>query len=118
MAQFAGNAHLAEPSPLFAHKARRTPLKCKNVYLVLALGEETAVQAVVGSTVWAFRRLRKAKVSGMSAGSDALYSVCPQLSFSFPSMYGIDIFMTSNLAIKRRRTGVGNCEIGEASLHE
>ena len=28
-----------------------TPLKCKNEYLVLALGEETAVQAVVGSII-------------------------------------------------------------------
>ena len=27
-------------------------------------GEKTAVQAVVGSIVWAFRRLKKAKVSG------------------------------------------------------
>ena len=31
---------------------------CKNEYLVLALGEETAVQAVVDSTDWAFRRLK------------------------------------------------------------
>ena len=48
---FAGSAHWAEPSPLFAHRARPTPLSCKNEYLVLALGEETAVQAVVGSNV-------------------------------------------------------------------
>ena len=64
MAQFAGSAHWAEPSPLFAHRARPTPLRCKNVYLVLPLGEETADQAVVGSIVWAFRRVKKAKVSG------------------------------------------------------
>ena len=52
MAKFAGNAHLAEPSPFFAHKARPTPLKCKkNEYLVLALGEETAVETVVGFIV-------------------------------------------------------------------
>ena len=38
-----------EPSPLFAHRVRPTPLKCKNEYPVLPLGEETAVQAVVGS---------------------------------------------------------------------
>ena len=37
MAQFAGNAHWAEPSSLFAHGARQTPLKCKNEYIVLAL---------------------------------------------------------------------------------
>ena len=48
MAQFAGNAQLAEPLPLFAHRAPPTTLKCKNVYLVHALGEETAAQAVVG----------------------------------------------------------------------
>ena len=36
MAQFAWNAHWAEPSPpLFGHRARPTPLKCKNEYLVL-----------------------------------------------------------------------------------
>ena len=48
-----------EPSPLFAHRARPTPFKCKNEYLVLALEEETAVKAVVGSIVWAFGRLEK-----------------------------------------------------------
>ena len=42
---FYWDAHWAEPSPLFAHRARLTPLKCTNEYLVLALGElqETAV---------------------------------------------------------------------------
>ena len=56
---FAGNGHWAEPSPLFALRARPTPLKCKNEYLVLALGEET-VQALVGSIVSTipFRRLK------------------------------------------------------------
>ena len=61
MAQFSGIAHWAEHSPLFAHRARPTPLKCINEYLVIALGEGTAVQAVVGSIVWAFR---EAKESG------------------------------------------------------
>ena len=65
---------------MFAHKARLTPLKCKNEYLVLTLGEETAVQAVVGSIVWAFRRLKKPRCREMSARGYALYSVCPQLS--------------------------------------
>ena len=41
--QFAGNAHWAEPSPLFALRVRATPLKCKNEYLMLALWEKTAV---------------------------------------------------------------------------
>ena len=69
---------------MFAHRARPTPLKCKNEYLVLALVEETAVQAVVGSIVWAFRRLKKPRCREMSAWGYALYSVCPQLTF-FPS---------------------------------
>ena len=33
--------------------------QCKNEYPVLSLGEETAVQAVVDSVAWAFRRLKK-----------------------------------------------------------
>ena len=48
-----------EASPLFTHGARPSPLNCKNEYMVLALGEKTAAQAVVGSIVWAFRRLKK-----------------------------------------------------------
>ena len=43
---------------MFAHKARLTSLKCENEYLVLALGEETAVQTVIGSIDRAFRRLK------------------------------------------------------------
>ena len=62
MAQFAGIAHWAEPSLLFAHGARPTPLNCKIEYMMLAIGEETAVQAVVGSIVWAFRRLKNQEV--------------------------------------------------------
>ena len=83
MAQLAGNAHWAKPSPLFAHRACPTPLKCKNEYLVLPLGEKTAVQAVVDSIVWAFRKLRKPRSREMSARGYALHSVQPQLSF-FP----------------------------------
>ena len=48
---------------------------------MLPPGEETAVQAVVGSIVWAFRRLKKPKCREMSARGYALHSVCPQLSF-------------------------------------
>ena len=65
---------MAEPSPLFAHRARLTPLKCKNEFLMLAMGEETAVQAVVG---WAFRRLKKPRCQEMSTRGYALHSVCP-----------------------------------------
>ena len=32
----------------------RPPLKCKNEYLVLTLGKEIAIQALVGFIVWAF----------------------------------------------------------------
>ena len=60
-----------------------TPLKCKNEYLVLALREETAVQAVGNSIVWAFRRLKKPRYREMSARGYALHNVCPQLSFSY-----------------------------------
>ena len=81
VAQFAENAHWAESSPLFAHRARPTPLKCKNEYPVLPLGEETAVQAVVGSIAWTFRRLKKPRCREMSARGYMLHSVCPQLSF-------------------------------------
>ena len=56
-------------------------LKCKNQYLVLALVEETAVQALFGSIVWAFRRLKKSRSRDMSARNYAFHSVCPQLSF-------------------------------------
>ena len=83
MAQLAGNAHWAEPLPLFAHRARPTPFKFKNEYLVLALEEESAVQVVVGSIVWAFRRLGKPRSREMSARGYALYSLCPQVSFTF-----------------------------------
>ena len=81
VAQFAGNAHWAEPLPLFVHRAHPTPLKCKNEYLVLPPGEETAVQTEVGSIVWAFRRLKKPRCREMSARGYAFYSVWPQLSF-------------------------------------
>ena len=59
MAQFAGSVHWAEPSPLCVNRARPIPLKYKNEYIVLAIVKETAVQTVVGSIVWAFRRLKK-----------------------------------------------------------
>ena len=63
-AQFAGNALLAEPSPLVAHRARPTSFRFKNEYMVLPLGEETAVQAVVGSYRLGVSQAQKAKVSG------------------------------------------------------
>ena len=50
--------------PFWAFLLRPSGLNCKNEYLELALGEETAVQAVVGSIIWEYRRLFNAKVSG------------------------------------------------------
>ena len=50
---------------------------------MLALGDGTAVQAVVGSIVYAFRRLKKRRSREISARGYALHSVCSQLSFIF-----------------------------------
>ena len=69
-------AYWAEPSPLFAHRARSSPLNCKHEYLALVLGEETAHQAVKCS-----RRLKNSRRREMSARGYALHSVCPQHSF-------------------------------------
>ena len=63
VAQFAGSAHWAEPSPL----------KCKNKYSVLALREETTVQALIGSFVSEFRRLKKPRSREMSARGYVLH---------------------------------------------
>ena len=98
MPQLAGNAHWAEPSPLFAHRARPTPLKCENEYPVLPLGEETAVQAVV----WAFRRLKKSRRREMSARGYALHSVFPQLHFSYVLKSILFLGFTTNRRWGRR----------------
>ena len=60
--QFSGNAHRSELSLLFAQRTRPSPLNFENEYLVLALGEETAVHAAVGS------------IAGRLAGSNSLGS--------------------------------------------
>ena len=54
---------------------------------MLPLGEETAVQAVVGSIVWAFRRLKKPRCREMSARGYALHSVCPLHFPSYTTLY-------------------------------
>ena len=61
----------------FANRARPTALKCNYEYLVLALGEKTVVQEIVGCMVWMIRRLRKPRYWEMSARGYALHSVCP-----------------------------------------
>ena len=52
--------------------------------------EETAVQGVVGSIVWAFRRLKKPRCGEMSARGYKLHSVCPQLSFFMGRVKSVD----------------------------
>ena len=78
MAQFAGSAHSAEPSPLFAHRAHPTALKCKNKYPVLPLGK-------------------------MSVRGYALRSVYPQFSFLplvlYSSAFSADYEFRMQLAI-------------------
>ena len=71
---------VADPS-LFTSRSRPSPLNCKNEYLVLALGEESANEIVMGSIVWAFGRLKNLRSRKMSARGCALHSVCPQLFF-------------------------------------
>ena len=44
---------------VYSYSHSYIPLKCKNEYLVLALGEETAIQTVVFFIVWVFRGLKK-----------------------------------------------------------
>ena len=71
---------------------------------MLVLEEKTAVQAVVGSIVWAFRVLKKPRCREMSARGYALHSVCPQLSFFFP------LIMTSrSLHVTSSSSLVANC---------
>ena len=69
---------VAEPSPI-----GRASLKCENEYIVLALGEGTADQVMIGFIIRAFRRLKKPRSLEMRARGYALHSVCPQLSFFF-----------------------------------
>ena len=75
----------AETSQLFADslnwRARSSPLNCENEPQKLTPGKKTGDQAVVGSIVWVFRRLKKPRSREMSARSYALHNVCRQLSF-------------------------------------
>ena len=67
--------HLIDKQAHLKDRTRPTPLKCKNEYLVLALGEETAVKELVGCIVWEFRRLKNPRCRDMSARGYALHSV-------------------------------------------
>ena len=78
-------------------KMRPSQLNCKNDYLVLALEEETADQAVVGSVVWAFRWFKKPRCREVSARGYALYSVCP-LSFTFHKSIHLSMISAGRLA--------------------
>ena len=53
------------------------------VLLVLALGEETAVLAVVGSIVWAFRRLKKPRFGELSARGSRFVAYVPNFPFFY-----------------------------------
>ena len=53
---------------------------------MLALGEGTAVQAGVGFSVWAFRRLWNPRSREMNASGYALQSVCPILPTFHPEI--------------------------------
>ena len=88
---------LIGPSPYHCSPIGRPPVhsSVKNEYLVLPLGEETAVQAVVGSIVRAFRRLKEPRIRERSARGYALYSVFPQLSSLFLP-YGASSFLSHN----------------------
>ena len=88
---------LIEPSSLFT----LTTVRQYTVeYLVLALEEETAVQAVVGSVVRAFRRL-KPRSWEMSARGYALYSVWPQLSFILQYTTGASLTLSVHQDVPR-----------------
>ena len=80
------NNNWVEASPHFVHsfgrRARFSLLNYENEDLVFALREETAVQPVVGSIVWAFRRLESPETS---ARNNARFSVGLKLSDFFSS---------------------------------
>ena len=80
--QFAGNAHWAEPSPPLAYRARPLHSSVKRSTWCFHW-EETAIRAVVGSIVWAFRRLKKPRCREMSARGYELHSVPLSLPLSF-----------------------------------
>ena len=85
MVALAENDHWTETSPLFVAslewRARPSPLICKNEYLVYALVEGTAIQAIVGTIVWAFHRLKSQRSRKKSDRPHALHSVRARLSF-------------------------------------
>ena len=64
----------------------------KNEYLVFAPREETAVYAVVGSIVWAFRRLKKSRNREMSARRFTAFAL------NFPSFLYILMAASHDLA--------------------
>ena len=74
---------LIEPSPRhFSRTGRASVNKCEK-YLVPALWEETAIQAVVSFIMWAFRSFGKPRSWVISARSYALHSVYLYFSFAF-----------------------------------
>ena len=66
-------------------------------------------QAVVGSIVWSFRRLKKPRSREMGARGYAFHSVCPQLSFSFP-------FHTAIFVVHTFKTNFSGSQCGLTSF--
>ena len=66
-------------------QAHASPLNCKNEYMVLALAEQTAAQAVVGSIVWAFHRLKKQGFGRCAPAATRVVAYGPQFSLFLPS---------------------------------
>ena len=78
--------HLCSPRARTSHPTVKTSTWC------LHERGGTAAQAVVGSIVWAFRRLKKPKSRQMIARLYALHSVCPQLSFPYITPFTVSLF--------------------------
>ena len=57
---------------------------CTHFFSSFQFESSRAVQAVVGSIVWAFRSLKNPKSREMSARGYALHSVCAQFFFQKP----------------------------------
>ena len=62
-------------------RARPSPLRCKNEYMVFTLRNGTAAQVVVGSIVWAFRRFKKPRCRGYALHISYFFTARSPFSF-------------------------------------
>ena len=67
--------HCSPTGRALLHSSVKTSTRCFH------WGEETAVHAIVGSIIWAFRRQKKPRCREMSTRGYALHSECPKFSF-------------------------------------